>query len=303
MPHLPDSHQDHDLVLVAALAAGDTEGRDHTRATELVTSCPECARVRDDLVTLAALLPTLPAPARTRDYRLTAEQAAALRPTGWRRLLGAFGGSGFRFATPVGTAMATLGIAGLLLSAVPSSLPAGTTGEGTSGSAPLQSLTQDASAPAASAGPAVNSDRRPRARSRRPANRSPARRRPRARLRRHPPAPGRRPAATKLTSTRTRRIRASVAPPPRRAARPRRATSPGRTGRSSRHRRRPPRRPWMPRPRPSPRTDRWCSWRASCSSPASGSWACATRLAGSPDARRAGRRAAGPEGPAGTLDG
>ena len=137
MPHLPDSHQDHDLVLVAALVAGDTEGRDHTRATELVTSCPECARVRDDLVTLAALLPTLPAPARTRDYRLTAEQAAALRPTGWRRLLGAFGGSGFRFATPVGTAMATLGIAGLLLSAVPSSLPAGTTGEGVSaGGAP-----------------------------------------------------------------------------------------------------------------------------------------------------------------------
>ena len=155
MPHLPDSHQDHDLVLVAALVAGDTEGRDHTRATELVTSCPECARVRDDLVTLAALLPTLPAPARTRDYRLTAEQAAALRPTGWRRLLGAFGGSGFRFATPVGTAMATLGIAGLLLSAVPSSLPAGTTGDGTSGSAPLQSVTQDASAPAASAGPAA----------------------------------------------------------------------------------------------------------------------------------------------------
>ena len=155
MPHLPDSHQDHDLVLVAALAAGDTEGRDHTRATELVTSCPECARVRDDLVTLAALLPTLPAPARTRDYRLTAEQAAALRPTGWRRLLGAFGGSGFRFATPVGTAMATLGIAGLLLSAVPSSLPAGTTGDGTGGSAPLQSVTQDASAPAASAGPAA----------------------------------------------------------------------------------------------------------------------------------------------------
>ena len=137
MPHLPDSHQDHDLVLVAALVAGDTEGRDHTRATELVTSCPECARVRDDLVTLAALLPTLPAPARTRDYRLTAEQAAALRPTGWRRLLGAFGGSGFRFATPVGTAMATLGIAGLLSPAVPSSLPAGTTGEGVSaGGAP-----------------------------------------------------------------------------------------------------------------------------------------------------------------------
>jgi hypothetical protein len=131
MPHLPDSHHDHDLALVAALAAGDAQGRDHTRATELVTSCVECALVRDDLVVLASSLHALPAPRRTHDYRLTAEQAAALRPTGWRRLLGAFGGTGFRFATPVGTAMATLGIAGLLLSAVPSSLPAGTTGDGT----------------------------------------------------------------------------------------------------------------------------------------------------------------------------
>src|SRR4051794_17021181 len=139
MPHLPDSHHDHDLTLVAALAAGDAQGRDHTRATELVTSCTECAVLRDDLVALATELRSLPAPRRTRDFRLTADQAAALRPTGWRRLLGAFGGTGFRFATPVGTAMATLGIAGLLLSAVPSSLPAGTTGDGTN----------DAGAPAA----------------------------------------------------------------------------------------------------------------------------------------------------------
>jgi hypothetical protein len=155
MPHLPDSHHDHDLALVAALAAGDAQGRDHTRATELVTSCVECALVRDDLVVLASSLHALPAPRRTHDYRLTAEQAAALRPTGWRRLLGAFGGTGFRFATPVGTAMATLGIAGLLLSAVPSSLPAGTTGDGTNTRDQLQVLSQEASGPAASSGPAA----------------------------------------------------------------------------------------------------------------------------------------------------
>ena len=155
MPHLPDSHHDHDLALVAALAAGDAQGRDHTRATELVTSCAECALVRDDLVALAGSLHTLPAPRRTRDYRLTAEQAATLRPTGWRRLLGAFGGTGFRFATPVGTAMATLGIAGLLLSAVPSSLPAGTTGDGTNTRDQLEVLAQEASGAAASSGPAA----------------------------------------------------------------------------------------------------------------------------------------------------
>jgi len=162
MPHLPDSHHDHDLALVAALAAGDAQGRDHTRATELVTSCTECALVRDDLVALASSLHSLPAPRRTRDYRLTAEQAATLRPTGWRRqplgwrrFLGAFGGTGFRFATPVGTAMATLGIAGLLLSAVPSSLPAGTTGDGTNTRDQLEVLAQEASGAAASSGPAA----------------------------------------------------------------------------------------------------------------------------------------------------
>src|SRR3954452_1773069 len=155
MPHLPDSHHDHDLTLVAALAAGDAQGRDHTRATELVTSCTECAVLRDDLVALTTELRTLPAPRRTRDFRLTADQAASLRPTGWRRLLGAFGGTGFRFAIPVGTAMATLGIAGLLLSAVPSSLPAGTTGDGTNARDQLQTLSQEASAAAgASSDPA-----------------------------------------------------------------------------------------------------------------------------------------------------
>ena len=152
MPHLPDDHHQHDLALVAALAAGDAQGRDQTRATELVTACGECARVRDDLVGLSLQLRALPAPRRTRDFRLTADQAAALKPTGWRRLLAVFGSSGFRFATPLGTTMATLGLAGLLLAAAPTLPGQGTTGDGaqSAGDATLQ-LEMSAPAPAASA--------------------------------------------------------------------------------------------------------------------------------------------------------
>ena len=151
MPHLPDDHHQHDLALVAALAAGDAQGRDHTRATQLVTDCTHCALVRDDLVALAAELRTLPAPRRTRDFRLTADQAAALKPTGWRRLLGVFGSSGFRFATPLGTTMATLGIAGLLLAAVPSLPGSGTTGEGAPGDGDAATSQVQIAAPARSA--------------------------------------------------------------------------------------------------------------------------------------------------------
>jgi hypothetical protein len=128
MPHLPDDHHDHDLELIAALAAGDAQGRVHAQATELVTRCPDCRTLRDDLVALSTALAAMPAPRRRRDYRLTPAQAAALSPTGWRRFLGVLGGSGFGFATPLGTAMATLGLAGLLLTTLPSMLPAGSGG-------------------------------------------------------------------------------------------------------------------------------------------------------------------------------
>src|SRR5262245_26062537 len=123
MPHLPDRHQDHDATLVAALAAGDATGGDHERARELVAGCAECATLRDDLVLIARAVHDLPAPRRSRDYRLTETQAAALRPTGWRRLLGAFGGPRFRLAAPSGTTPATLGLAGLLVSAMPAIVP------------------------------------------------------------------------------------------------------------------------------------------------------------------------------------
>lgn len=115
MPHIPDNHADHDRLLVAAFAAGDAAGAELERATALVAACPDCAALHHDLRAIATALPDLPAPARPRDFRLTAQQAAALRPAGWRRWLAPLAGPRFSFAAPLGTGLAALGIAGLLL--------------------------------------------------------------------------------------------------------------------------------------------------------------------------------------------
>jgi hypothetical protein len=115
MPHLPDHQSDHDPLLVAAYAAGDAAGEDLERARELVATCDECAALHHDLRAIAAAMPALPVPARSRDFRLTPEQAASLRPAAWRRLLAPLAGPRFAFAAPLGGSLAALGLAGVLV--------------------------------------------------------------------------------------------------------------------------------------------------------------------------------------------
>ena len=115
MPHLPASHADHDPLAIAAYAAGDATGPELDDALALVAGCPDCAALHHDLRAIAAALPALPAPPRTRDFRLTPAQAASLRPAGWRRLLAPLAGPRFSFAGPLGAGLATLGLAGFLV--------------------------------------------------------------------------------------------------------------------------------------------------------------------------------------------
>ena len=129
MPHIPD-HLTHDPELVAAYAAGDATGTDLAAATELVAACTECAELHRDLRAIATAVPELPVPARTRDFRLTPEQAASLRPSGWRGVLAAFASPRFRLAAPLGTGLAAAGLAGLLLATPGGLIPASS---GTSG--------------------------------------------------------------------------------------------------------------------------------------------------------------------------
>jgi hypothetical protein len=145
-PPTPDpAHAGHDRTLVAALAADDlaTEG---DAATALVASCTECAALHADLVAIATATRALPAPVRSRDFRLTPEDAARLDSNPWRRL-----GDWFRrpagLTRPLAVTFTTLGLAGLLVSSLPAVMPFGSSAAG-----PLAPAGQ--SAPASAAAPA-----------------------------------------------------------------------------------------------------------------------------------------------------
>jgi hypothetical protein len=115
-PTPPADHLAHDESLIAALVSGDLDGDDADRAADLVRGCAACALLASDLSAITIAIRAMPDPARSRDFRLSAEQAAAVRRTGLRRFLPSSGSLGF--ARPLGTALATLGLAGLLVTSI-----------------------------------------------------------------------------------------------------------------------------------------------------------------------------------------
>ena len=142
-------HDSHDLELIAGLAAGDLTGSEATRAGQLAASCADCARIMSDLRAIATATRTMPsafdpgtAPA-PRDYRLTAADATRLERRSW---FGLGGNAGSRtWMRRAGVSLATFGLVGLLVSAVPLGFP------GAGGAA--ASLGGDQSYTAASAAP------------------------------------------------------------------------------------------------------------------------------------------------------
>ena len=126
MPHVPDlNHDRHDLELVVAFASGDAAGTSDEAGAALVAYCASCAELNADLRAIAAAMPQLPVRPRTRDYRLSPQQATALRLSGWRRALAALAAPRAAFTAPLGTGLAALGIAGLLITSVPTLFGAG----------------------------------------------------------------------------------------------------------------------------------------------------------------------------------
>lgn len=134
MPHVPDRHTDHDVELVAASISDGLTAAEHATVTDLLAACSACRELAADLRALAAATVALPVPPRRRDYRITAEQAARLRPVGVRGILVALGSRRFSFVAPLGTALATLGIVGLLVAAIPGPLAGGAALRTTEGS-------------------------------------------------------------------------------------------------------------------------------------------------------------------------
>ena len=119
MPHDSEPHAQHDPLLVVSLAAGDITAAERDRATSLIADCAACATLHDDLLAIARATATLPAPARPRDFQLTPEQAARLRPGGWRRFVAAFASPRLAMTRQLGVGLTTLGLAGLLVSVLP----------------------------------------------------------------------------------------------------------------------------------------------------------------------------------------
>jgi hypothetical protein len=122
------NHARHDVELVAAWAAGEATGADLVRAERQLDACDLCVGVARDIRAITLAVQSLPAvsaiaelPAAPRDFRLTPEQAARLRPSGviapvqrWTDRLAAAVAA---FGRPVGASLATLGVVGLLVGA------------------------------------------------------------------------------------------------------------------------------------------------------------------------------------------
>jgi len=118
MPNAAADHATHDELLIARLYGDDVDDRERASALELVAGCDECAALYADLGAIAEATSALPARPRARDFALTEEDAAKLRPRrrgrarflaiAWRR---SFGG-----------ALVALGFSGLVLTSALSML-------------------------------------------------------------------------------------------------------------------------------------------------------------------------------------
>jgi hypothetical protein len=118
MSSRPDPHAAEHALVIAAFQAGDLAGADLVHAEDLLADCSDCASLLADLGTLRAAVRTMPVPPRQRDFRLTEEDVARLQPSGWRRVL-AWLAAPRSSVRPLATGLATLGLAGLLLTSVP----------------------------------------------------------------------------------------------------------------------------------------------------------------------------------------
>ena len=88
------SHDRHDPMLVAALAAGDLAGAERDQAIALIGSCTECGTLHADLVAIARATATVPPPFPPR-ARLPADAPSRRRASG-----GPAGGASCRRARP-----------------------------------------------------------------------------------------------------------------------------------------------------------------------------------------------------------
>jgi hypothetical protein len=110
------SHAKHDRFAIADAAAGAVPAG---AAPALIATCPSCGALFIDLLAIRAAVRDARTPSRPRDFLLTTADAARLWPARWRRLLAAIGTQRDAITRPIAVTCTGLGLAGLLLTAVP----------------------------------------------------------------------------------------------------------------------------------------------------------------------------------------
>jgi hypothetical protein len=121
-------HARHDRLLVVRYAAGDLDATDLKQASAQVDQCTDCARLAADINSLHASLAAMPAPKRTRDFRLTAEQAEHLRGSAFDRFLRRLAMPKLGILRPVAGVGVALGLVIAAVGGVPSAYFASSAG-------------------------------------------------------------------------------------------------------------------------------------------------------------------------------
>jgi len=152
------SHTNHDRLLIAAHAARDLAGGERERAEALLAACDACRTLELELRAIATATRSVPPPAHLagRDFRISADRAAALsRGRWWRRVLLPFGRPTGSAVRPLALTLTTLGFAGLILASLPS-FPLGGAGAAPAaapGSSESRAMLQASQTPAVGAVP------------------------------------------------------------------------------------------------------------------------------------------------------
>jgi LPXTG-motif cell wall-anchored protein len=105
------AHEQHDLLLVAQVVAGDRLEADRVQqAQEWLRFCPACAALAEDLRYVSAAVAREPVPARRRDFRLTPEQADRLQGNALSRFLRRLSAPRARALGPAAAGVLSLGL-------------------------------------------------------------------------------------------------------------------------------------------------------------------------------------------------
>lgn len=142
-------HSNHDPLLIARYAARDVDAAEARIAERMVGECTDCAALVADLVTITRTVAAVPTPRRPRDFRISPEQAAAVRGSFLERILRRFAMPSTAVLQPLAGAAVAIG---LVLVVVGGTLP------GTSPAPMAPAPAQYSAGSEPSAGPANEGD-------------------------------------------------------------------------------------------------------------------------------------------------